>query len=440
MSDEEFGYEYDDDGGWSDPGEGEEENETDVLIINTFYEGEQKKDKNPKEAIENFETVMMLEEQNGKNDNTFKCLEYVTTLSCQLGDYKKALSSHQKLLKMVDQVARNDKQTAITNILEAVNNAEDTDFKSEVFDITLEVLKDSDRKMWMDIQIKLGRLCLQKEEYKRLDLLISELKDICTSGESSEKDNSNLMEVYCLEIELCAKINDNKRLRAIYPETEKLSTVINDPRVSGTIKEYGGKMFMGEKQWKRALDELFEAFKCYQEFANPKAKTILKYVILASIISNSEINYADTREAKVYQDDKEIAALMDLRVAYESNDYKDILKILKKIKKDEFMEKCLDDFMRNIRLNALIIKIKPYKNVQISYLSDELGVSEREVVTLLVELILDQRIYAKIDQKEGFLELYNAKKDVISKKKYQAVSGWLDSLSDLNSKIVLNKY
>lgn len=354
----------------------------------------------------------------------------------------KALQAHQKLLKRVDKVSRNDKSTAITNILEAVNDVQDSDFKAKIFDKTLEILKDSDRKMWMDIQIKLGKLYLQKEEYKRLDQLIYELKVGCKAAkaESDENDNSYLMEVYCLEIQLCDKMGDNKRLRAIYPETEKLSTVINNPTVTGIIKEHGGKMFMSEKQWKRALDELFESFKCYQEVANSEAKTILKYVILASIISNSEINYADTREAKVYQEDKEISALMELRVAYENNNYKDILSILKRIKKDSFMESCLDDFLRNIRLNALIIKIKPYKNVQISYLAGELDITEREVITLLVELILEQRIDGKIDQKEGFLELSSAKKELISKKKYQAVSSWLDSLSDLNSKVVLNKY
>lgn len=315
--------------------------------------------------------------------------------------------------------------------------------------------------MWLEIQIKLGKLYLEKEEFQKLHTLIDELKKHCLGGDSQpemkkksssvgaggdfSQYDSYLLEVYCLEIQLCAETNDSKRLRAIYPEVEKLSTVINDPRVTGVIKEQFGKMFMKEKQWKKACDELFEGFKCYQEVANANAKTILKYVILASIISNSEINYADTREAKVYQEDKEISALMNLRAAYEKNDYGDILEILNKIKKDDFMERCLDDFMRNIRLNALVLKIRPYKNVELSYLAKELQISEKEVKTLLVELILDQRIDGKIDQTEGkdsktYLELSSAKKDVISKKKHQAISSWLDSLSDLNKKVIIQKY
>ena len=71
-----------------------------------------------------------------------------------------------------------------------------------------------------------------------------------------------------------------------------MSSVINDPRVLAIIKETGGKIFMSEKKWEKALDELFESFKNYQESGNTRAKTVLKYVILASILSASEINYS----------------------------------------------------------------------------------------------------------------------------------------------------
>ncbi len=49
---------------------------------------------------------------------------------------------------------------------------------------------------------------------------------------------------------------------------------------------------MSEKKWELALNEMFESFKNYQESGNVRARTVLKYVILASILSGSEINYA----------------------------------------------------------------------------------------------------------------------------------------------------
>jgi COP9 signalosome complex subunit 2 len=55
---------------------------------------------------------------------------------------------------------------------------------------------------------------------------------------------------------------------------------------------------------------------------------MLKYVVLASILSASQINYCDTREAKVYKDDPEIVAINRLREAYEKNNINEINSIL----------------------------------------------------------------------------------------------------------------
>lgn len=122
-------------------------------------------------------------------------------------------------------------------------------------------------------------------------------------GEYDQSKSNLLLETFALEIQMCVKINDTKRLKRIYPQTMNLNAVINDPRVMGIIKECGGKMYMGEKKWNKALDELYECFKYYQESGNIRAKDILIYVILASMLGDSQINHADTREAKVYKDD-----------------------------------------------------------------------------------------------------------------------------------------
>ena len=60
-------------------------------------------------------------------------------------------------------------------------------------------------------------------------------------------------------------------------------------------------MYVGDKNWAAANDELFEAFKSFHNLGESgKAKTLLKYLILGSIIGDSKLNYADTQEAKVY--------------------------------------------------------------------------------------------------------------------------------------------
>lgn len=81
-------------------------------------------------------------------------------------------------------------------------------------------------------------------------------------------------------------------MKILYPQISSLisdnrAVVIVDPRVMGIIKECGGKLALFEKKWDQALDHLFESFKFYQEIGNLKAKNILVYVILASMLSHS---------------------------------------------------------------------------------------------------------------------------------------------------------
>lgn len=76
-----------------------------------------------------------------------------------------------------------------------------------------------------------------------------------------------------------------------------------------------------EGQWQRAYAEFYSAFTHYQEIGNrDRAKQCLKYVVVANMLSGGEQNPFDAREAKVYQNDADIAAIVGLRAAYEKCD------------------------------------------------------------------------------------------------------------------------
>ena len=189
--------------------------------------------------------------------------------------------------------------------------------------MTLEVLKSNNERLWFTICLRLAKIYQDLGQYEVLDILLSDLKQNCRLSGTNAYDQTKsnlLLEVLALEIQLCSASKNNSRMKAVYLETQKLSSVINDPRVTAIIRETGGKIYMSEKRWERALDEMFESFKSYQESGNPRARLVLKYVILASILADSEINYAQTREAKVYMEDKQIIAITQLRTAFENND------------------------------------------------------------------------------------------------------------------------
>lgn len=148
--------------------------------------------------------------------------------------------------------------------------------------MTLEKLEKENQQLWFTICLRLGKVYLDQNNIDQLNELLVTLKNSCKIQEGDgdqimsgnkisgavddeyDKTKSNLLlETFSLEIQMCVKIHDQKRMKRIYPQTTALVAIINDPRVMGIIKECGGKMYMAEKKWEKALDELFECFKFY---------------------------------------------------------------------------------------------------------------------------------------------------------------------------------
>lgn len=97
----------------------------------------------------------------------------------------------------------------------------------------------------------------------------------------------------------------------------------------GVIKECGGKMWMGERQWSLASSDFFESFRNYDEAGSPQRIQVLKYLVLANMLTGSEVNPFDSQETKPYKSDPQIKAMTDLVDAYQRREVHLAEKILK---------------------------------------------------------------------------------------------------------------
>ena len=104
----------------------------------------------------------------------------------------------------------------------------------------------------------------------------------------------------------------------IYNASNAVRSAIPHPRIMGVIKECGGKMWMGERmhgsrdppiwpqpnasllpgQWNRASEDFFDSFKNYDEAGSPQRIQVLKYLVLANMLTGSEVNPFDSQETK----------------------------------------------------------------------------------------------------------------------------------------------
>ncbi|CAI7848415.1 unnamed protein product [Closterium sp. NIES-54] len=216
-----------------------------------------------------------------------------------------------------------------------------------------------------------------------------------------------------------------------------IKSAIPHPRIMGIIHECGGKMHMAERSWTDAATDFFEAFKNYDEAGAQRRIQCLKYLVLANMLMESQVDPFDAQEAKPYKNDKEILAMTNLVAAYQRNEILEFEKILKSnrrtIMDDPFIRMYIEDLLKNIRTQVLLRLIKPYTRIRIPFVSKELNIPEKDVEQLLVSLILDNRVHGHIDQVNQLLELGDRSR---GQRTYTALDKWSAQLRSLHQTVV----
>ncbi len=439
MSDEE--YEYGSDADCYQYGSEEDAEPQDDLIEieNAFFEGDDARADDPEKALEMFLKVVRLESELGKEVKwRFKALEHLVTLYFHLGRLNEMVKCYEELLTFVGDVTRNECTDSINNILETVGGCKDLEIIGKAYTITIEALHTAgNERMLFSIHMKLAKAYLQGGDYTRAEEAIQELHHSCQlpDGTDDTSKGNLLLDVYGLLIQLCTATRNSRLMRETYPRIMSLNAAVEDPRTMGVVREEGGKMYMSMGQWNNAYNEFYEGFRNYQEAGNSHAKVCLKYVVLASMLALSDINPFAAREAKVFQEDREIAALLDLRLAYEGNDltsFESILRSSPGIQDDPFVMQYVEPLRFRMKEQVILAIVRPYQRIQITFIAQETNLSIDEVEHMLVKLIHDTRIAGTIDQIQGFLELGGAQQ-LHSSRKHGALSQWGTALRLCNT-------
>ncbi|CAO3644482.1 unnamed protein product [Mucor hiemalis] len=431
LEDEEEDYDFD--------YEDDEEEEPDVDLENKYYNAKARKEDDPKEALVEFQSVVDTEEEKG--DWGFKALKQMIKISFQQNNFDETLRYYNELLTYVKSaVTRNYSEKSINNILDYVSSADNMSFMEKFYEITLESLVETkNERLWVKTNLKLAKLWLDRKEYGRLNKILKQLHAACQKddGTDDQRKGTHLLEVFALEIQMYTETKNNKKLKELYHQCLAVKSAIPHPRIMGVIRECGGKMHMSEKQWDDAQTDFFESFKNYDEAGSPQRIQVLKYLVLANMLTESQINPFDSQETKPYKNDKEIEAMTNLVSAYQKkdiNEFEHILRVNQKsIMGDAFIRTYIDDVLRNIRTQVLIKLIRPYTSIEIAFISKQLNILVDEVEELLVGLILDQRISGQIDQVHSRLVLDRRSTDDL---KYEALDSWSNNVSNLCKTVI----
>ncbi|CBY11522.1 unnamed protein product [Oikopleura dioica] len=418
----------------------ESDSEPDVDLENQYYNAKSLKESGDiDESLAAFDRVLELEEEKGEWG--FKALKQKTKVNFKHKRHGAMLESYKTLLGYIkSSVTRNYSERSINSILDNISASKNMKLLKEFYGLTLESLKIAKNdRLWFKTNTKLASLYLQNHDWNSLLVILKQLRSSCQteSGEEDLKKGTQLLEIIQIDIQMSTLRKDNKRLKFLYEKSKSIKTGIPHPLTKGIIHECGGKMHLSEENFAAAHTDFFEAFKCFDEAGSPRRISCLKYLVLANMLSSSDINPFDSQEAKPYKNYEAISAMTALRDAYHVHDIEGFQSIVANPKShdaimgDQFIREHIESLLKLIRTQKLMKIIVPYKRIKMSRLAEELKVNLDEIEKLLVNCIAEELIDAKIDQK-NLLVIMDDKEPDPETSRNTGFANWGENMAEIN--------
>jgi len=393
-----------------------------------------------KQAIDLFKQVLDLEkQQKSKTEHGFKAVKWLTKLYHRIGQ-ENLVKVHFFLLLNEYKDILTEKEKALTKLLEALEDYKDV---ADLFDATLISLeKQGNKKAALRLELSQAKILLRNKDWNRLSKSLDKMYTACRlpDGSDDPSKGNQLLEIYALSIYMEDAKQNNKKLKELYTRARNINGLCN-PKTSGVINECGGKMHLRESHWGDANTAFIEAFRNYDESgARSECISCLKYLVLANMLSGSNINPFDEPRAKAYAAAQEISAMNSLVEAYQRGSLTDFEKILKSNRKslleDEVIQHYLPAVRKALKKQIFLTLVKPYINLSMGFVEHQLQLSTSEAEGLIVELILDGDVDATVDQVSGVLYVKNTPGATEVNRKYISCGKWVKNLSSLSHSVL----
>ena len=267
--DEDFGFEYSDD----------DQEEDEVDVENQYYNSKGLLETDEDDALKGFEEVVSMEEEKGEWG--FKAYKQMVKLQFKRKRFAEMMTAYKQMLTYIKSaVTRNYSEKVINKVLDLVGGSQQMELLQEFYETTLTALQEAkNERLWFKTNLKLGKLWFDLAEYGNLQRIIKELIKSCQNEDGTDdlKKGTQLLEVYALEIQMYTATKNNKKLASLYQKALQVKSAIPHPKIMGVIRECGGKMHIQQREFEKARNDFFEAFKNYDEAGVQRRIQCLKY-------------------------------------------------------------------------------------------------------------------------------------------------------------------
>lgn len=381
------------------------------------------------EALEAFEKYLKMSEADNhpNSDQHLEALSKTVQLCVDLEKPKQSVEYYKVMLDVLDSGShgQNDKKSAITDVLSQFDLGR-TQVAEDFYILTIDKIK-NDERLWFDFSIELGHAYLTMRQWKKLDPVLDRLHQACRKDGADDTDKADrLIQIYALKIEKMFATGDTKELDVIYQRTKKLSANVGDHRSAPILAEFNGKYHAEQRNYDKSYAEFFQAIK----YADPdRGKLCVKYLVCVTMLGQDIADPFASREVKIYESDPTVAPMVSLYQYFLENQIYKFDALFKREEKslcsDNFIGKLLPQIQVKLRKKTLVSILRPYQRVKLQWLADQLYYDMPTTEKLLIGMILDETILARINQVAQTLEIRKSKNHAVN----NCLKGWMAALA-----------
>ncbi|KAH9295516.1 hypothetical protein KI387_039104 [Taxus chinensis] len=293
------------------------------------------------------------------------------------------------------------------------------------------------------VEARLAALLMENKEYQdALALLSGLVREVRRLD-----DKLLLVDINLLESKLHFSLRNLPKAKAALTAARTAANAIYvPPAQQGTIDLQSGILHAEEKDYKTAFSYFFEAFEAFNALEEPRAVFSLKYMLLCKIMVNQADDVAGLISSKAGLNymGVELDAMKAVADAYSKRSLKDFEVALRtyqaQLGEDPIVHRHLSSLYDTLLEQNLCRLIEPYSKVEISHISELIGLPMDIVEQKLSKMILEKKFAGTLDQGAGCLIIFDdPKPDGIFPATLETISNVskvVDSLFQRSAKIM----
>ncbi len=391
---------------------------------------------NADDPIQAYKEVIELEISNSSEHKwSFKCYEKLALIYIKKSNVAEYENSVKNIAQFYSKIEDRDKQDTIRELCSEIRMLTDLKLKIDFYQILSKHLKENGiTREYFYVGVELCKLFSLNKKYDELKKIVPSLYEDVDNYEEKEMVKNIKLELIIMKMQIFKHEGNTIDIKSLYLDAQKLMVdqVFEDKFLTGIINEEGGKISMRQKEFDKALEKFKFAFHSYRDTGSEEeAVTTLKYAFIVSLLVLDSSIIVTKEEANLYSKHESLMKLVSLFDAYNALDIQKMMEIWKKDivakEKDKFIQENKEDILYNIRINYVVRKLKAFKNCKFDVIEKEIGVTNDELLGMVMNIAKNQLAKVKINFVKKQLEMIDSNTD-ISMKLLNNYKGWIRKL------------